>query len=276
MKASSTSCDSALDGARPVPGAVETVRAIHHAGIAVGVISSAVYHPFLEWTLSAFGIRDRIAAVVTSASAGYYKSRPELYWHAADLLRVAPRRVVHVGDSLRFDVGGASRAGMGTVWLQANGASTNDDTPSRRTLPCSHWKLPRRRFLLSFNRVLKARNGRVTGTDNANRLPIVRFDVFTIFPGMFSGPLDESILRRAQDRGLVSIAIHDIRDWASDRHRTVDDTPYGGGAGMVMKAPPIVSAVEETLGSRPLVSAGPGHVRRRQALQPSAGRRTGA
>ena len=74
------------------------------------------------------------------------------------------------------------------------------------------------------------------------------FDVFTIFPGIFAGPLDESILRRAQDRGIVSVAIHDIRNWATDKHRTVDDTTYGGGAGMVMMVPPIVSAVEETLG----------------------------
>jgi tRNA (guanine37-N1)-methyltransferase len=73
------------------------------------------------------------------------------------------------------------------------------------------------------------------------------FDVFTLFPGIFAGPLDESILRRAQDRGMVSIAVHDIRDWAADKHRTVDDTTYGGGAGMVMMAPPIVAAVEETL-----------------------------
>jgi tRNA (guanine37-N1)-methyltransferase len=74
------------------------------------------------------------------------------------------------------------------------------------------------------------------------------FEVFTIFPGIFAGPLDESILRRAQDRGTVSVAVHDIRHWATDKHRTVDDTTYGGGAGMVMMAPPIVSAVEETLG----------------------------
>jgi tRNA (guanine37-N1)-methyltransferase len=74
------------------------------------------------------------------------------------------------------------------------------------------------------------------------------FDVYTLFPGIFGGPLDESILRRAQDRNIVSIAIHDIRDWATDKHRTVDDTTYGGGAGMVMMAPPIVAAVEETLG----------------------------
>jgi tRNA (guanine37-N1)-methyltransferase len=73
-------------------------------------------------------------------------------------------------------------------------------------------------------------------------------DVFTLFPGMFRGPLDESILRRAQERDLIRIRLHDIRDWTPDRHRTADDTPYGGGAGMVMSAPPIVAAVEETLG----------------------------
>jgi tRNA (guanine37-N1)-methyltransferase len=79
--------------------------------------------------------------------------------------------------------------------------------------------------------------------------PVLRFDVFTLFPGIFAGPLDESILRRAQNRGIVQIDVHDIRDWAVDRHRSVDDTTYGGGAGMVMMAPPIVSAVETTLGS---------------------------
>lgn len=76
----------------------------------------------------------------------------------------------------------------------------------------------------------------------------MRFDIFTLFPGMFAGPLNESILKRAQAANLVEIAIHDIRDWTTDRHRTADDTPYGGGAGMVMMAPPIVAAVEETLG----------------------------
>lgn len=76
----------------------------------------------------------------------------------------------------------------------------------------------------------------------------MRFDVFTLFPGMFAGPFDASILKRARDAGSISIAIHDIRDWTTDRHRTADDAPYGGGAGMVMRAPPIVAAVEETLG----------------------------
>jgi tRNA (guanine37-N1)-methyltransferase len=77
---------------------------------------------------------------------------------------------------------------------------------------------------------------------------VLRFDVFTLFPGIFAGPLDESILRRAQERGLVAVAIHDVREWTTDRHRTADDTPYGGGAGMVMMAPPIVAAVESVLG----------------------------
>jgi tRNA (guanine37-N1)-methyltransferase len=77
--------------------------------------------------------------------------------------------------------------------------------------------------------------------------PALRFDVFTIFPNMFTGPLDESIIHRARQRGIIEIALHDIRDWTYDRHRTVDDNPFGGGAGMVMKAPPIVEAVEEML-----------------------------
>lgn len=78
--------------------------------------------------------------------------------------------------------------------------------------------------------------------------PRLRVDVFTLFPRMFDGPFGESILRRAQERGLVRIEVHDIRDWTTDRHRTADDTPYGGGAGMVMTAPPVITAVESILG----------------------------
>ena len=73
----------------------------------------------------------------------------------------------------------------------------------------------------------------------------VRFDILTIFPGMFRGPLDESMIRRAVEAGLLTIEVHDIRQYATDRHRTTDDYPFGGGAGMVMKAPPIVEAVED-------------------------------
>jgi tRNA (guanine37-N1)-methyltransferase len=75
----------------------------------------------------------------------------------------------------------------------------------------------------------------------------MRFDIFSIFPGMFDGFLSESILRRARDDGLIQIETHDIRDWTTDKHRSVDDYPYGGGAGMVMMAPPIVTAVEDVL-----------------------------
>jgi tRNA (guanine37-N1)-methyltransferase len=61
---------------------------------------------------------------------------------------------------------------------------------------------------------------------------------------MFEGPLRESILRRAQDKGLVTVAVHDLRTWTHDRHRVVDDVPYGGGAGMVLKPEPVFEAVE--------------------------------
>jgi len=71
----------------------------------------------------------------------------------------------------------------------------------------------------------------------------VRFDVLTIFPRIFAAPLDETILRRAQDAGLIEVAVHDLRDWATDRHRTVDDYPFGGGPGMVMKPEPLFEAV---------------------------------
>ena len=67
--------------------------------------------------------------------------------------------------------------------------------------------------------------------------------MLTIFPGMFDGPLSESIISRAVERGLVEINLHDIRDHSVDRHRSVDDYPYGGGYGMVMKPEPIFDAV---------------------------------
>ena len=96
--------------------------------------------------------------------------------------------------------------------------------------------------------MVKALADRTEGTEPGTSGPRLLVDVFTLFPGIFSGPLDESILRRAQERRLVAVAVHDIRAWTSDRHHTADDTPYGGGAGMVMMAPPIVAAVEATLG----------------------------
>ena len=72
----------------------------------------------------------------------------------------------------------------------------------------------------------------------------MQFDVVTIFPGMFEGPLTESILKRGRQKGLLEIRLHDLRDYAHDRHRQVDDTPYGGGGGMVLMPEPIFEAVE--------------------------------
>ncbi len=76
----------------------------------------------------------------------------------------------------------------------------------------------------------------------------MHIDIFTLFPDMFVGPFQESIIKRAQENGLISIAVHDIRAYATDRHHTTDDTPYGGGGGMVMKPEPIFRAVEDVLG----------------------------
>lgn len=76
----------------------------------------------------------------------------------------------------------------------------------------------------------------------------MRIDILTLFPNMFSGPFDESIIKRAIDRQLVSIVIHNLRDYTSDKHRIVDDSPYGGGPGMVLKPEPLFAAVEAIRG----------------------------
>jgi len=73
----------------------------------------------------------------------------------------------------------------------------------------------------------------------------MKVDVLTLFPAMFAGPLDESILRRARESGRLEMVLHDLRDWTHDRHRTVDGTPYGGGPGMVLKPEPIFEAIDE-------------------------------
>jgi tRNA (guanine37-N1)-methyltransferase len=72
----------------------------------------------------------------------------------------------------------------------------------------------------------------------------MRIDVLTLFPAMFAGPLDESIIKRARDAGLLDLRIHNLRDYAHDRHRTVDDRPFGGGPGMLLKPEPLFEAVE--------------------------------
>src|SRR6266498_1871201 len=72
----------------------------------------------------------------------------------------------------------------------------------------------------------------------------MKIDVLTLFPEMFAGPLDVSIVARARKTGLLDLRVHNLRDWTHDRHKTVDDRPFGGGAGMVMKPEPIFEAVE--------------------------------
>ena len=89
----------------------------------------------------------------------------------------------------------------------------------------------------------------------------MRIDILTLFPGMFDGPMTESMLWKARDRELLDLRLHDIRDYTTDRHRTVDDTPYGGGGGMLMRADVVVGAVEGVLAqgnAAPVILMSPG------------------
>src|SRR5216683_6586583 len=78
----------------------------------------------------------------------------------------------------------------------------------------------------------------------------MKIDVLTLFPGMFLGPLDESIIKRARESGRLDLKIHNLREYAHDRHRTVDDRPFGGGPGMLLKPEPIFEAVEKLAGEK--------------------------
>ena len=73
----------------------------------------------------------------------------------------------------------------------------------------------------------------------------MRFDVITIFPGLFPGPLGDGIIARASEKGLMDLRVHDLRDYAPPPHRQVDDEPFGGGGGMVLKPEPLFAAVKE-------------------------------
>jgi tRNA (guanine37-N1)-methyltransferase len=95
----------------------------------------------------------------------------------------------------------------------------------------------------------------------------LRIDVVTIFPRLFDAFLDESIVAIARRKGGLEIAVHDLREWTSDRHRMVDDAPYGGGPGMVMKPEPLVAAIEALAGPK-----GPGRRARVVALSPQGER----
>jgi len=96
----------------------------------------------------------------------------------------------------------------------------------------------------------------------------VVFHVLTIFPDFFRGPFECGVIDRAQRAGLIEIRLHDLRTWTSDRHRTVDDRPFGGGEGMVLKAQPLFEAVESIWPDRK-----PGDPRRRVVLLSAQGRK---
>jgi tRNA (guanine37-N1)-methyltransferase len=83
----------------------------------------------------------------------------------------------------------------------------------------------------------------------------MQFDIVTIFPDFFTGPLDYGIVRRAREARLMDVRVHDLREFTHDRHRTVDDRPFGGGEGMVLKPEPIFEAVESLLGHSDVVGA---------------------
>ena len=78
---------------------------------------------------------------------------------------------------------------------------------------------------------------------------MIKFDVLSIFPEMLSSPLNFSLLKKAQEKGLISIGLHDIRNWTSDKHKMTDDAPFGGGCGMVMKVDPVEKALAEIKGT---------------------------
>ncbi len=115
---------SALPALAPVAGALPTIRALQRAGYRLGVVSSAVHHAFLEWALVELRVADAFDIVTTSASSGYYKSRPEIFTVTLDSLGADAAGSVHIGDSLRWDVGGAQRAGMRTAWLRSSSVNT--------------------------------------------------------------------------------------------------------------------------------------------------------
>ncbi len=120
---------AALTTAEPRPGVLDTIQTLRGAGLKLGIISNAIHHEFLEWSLNRFEISEYFDLVLSSASAGFYKSRVELYQRAIADLSVPAHTILHVGDSYRFDVVGAAAAGMRTAWLNLTGASPAEVTP---------------------------------------------------------------------------------------------------------------------------------------------------
>lgn len=120
----------ALNDASPVPGAKALVQDLYRQGIRLAVISSAIHHDFLEAALERFGIGEFFERIVTSASSGFYKSNPEIYRSTIEALGGYLPDCLHIGDSLRWDVGSAQRVGLKTVWLDRNdGVTAWSDAP---------------------------------------------------------------------------------------------------------------------------------------------------
>lgn len=122
-----------LEHAAPVPGIIDSVRDISSHGIPIGIVSSAVYHPFLTWTLDAFDIAGEFAFIVTSADCGYYKSVPDIYHHAMALAGAAPEHSIHIGDSAKWDVATAQQAGMRAFWFDNGDVDHFVDRPLETT-----------------------------------------------------------------------------------------------------------------------------------------------
>jgi tRNA (guanine37-N1)-methyltransferase len=101
------------------------------------------------------------------------------------------------------------------------------------------------------------RQGRVSNPPSFRSATMMRFHVLTLFPEMFDSPLSVSIIARAQKQGLVEVNLHNIRDFTHNRHNTVDDYPFGGGPGMVMKPEPLFESVEHVRGSASLDESAP-------------------
>lgn len=117
----------AVAPAEPMPGLIDSVKCLDSGGVRLAVVSSAAYHPFLEWTLEKFEIDGCFSHVLTSASTGYYKSSTKIYETALERLGSDPAHSIHIGDSVRFDVGPARAVGMRTVLFSEEESDGNAD-----------------------------------------------------------------------------------------------------------------------------------------------------
>ena len=105
-----------------------------------------------------------------------------------------------------------------------------------------YWKLSNKATTLIH--VSHLEYGKQAITSGASNLTVMQFNIITLFPEMFGDPFNASILKRAQEKSLIKIELHNLRDYCKDKHRVTDDLPYGGGVGMVMKPEPLITAIE--------------------------------